>query len=145
MQLKTALALAVAIVALAAVWVWYQSSHPPIVTEPLKEEFAWSFVDRGVNASSSMPQTNVALRIRNIDIPLGTYDGNCFSIAGSAWPLLSGEVSGAICYFAGGGTEIGVFEEGSTLVLKKGDVEEGDAEHAGFRGNFVRLERQPQL
>ena len=145
MQLRTGLTIVVVAVALAAGWVWYQNTKDPVISEPLREEFAWSFVDRGVDAETSMPKTDVALRIRGIDVPLGTYDGNCFSIAGSQWELLRGEVSGAICYFAGGGTEIGVFEENGSLVLKQGDVEEGSAEVPGFRGNFVPLTKQPQL
>ena len=145
MQLRTALIIVVVLLAGAVGWVWYQSAQTPIITEPLREEFEWSFVDRGVDAETSMPKTDVALRIRGIDIPLGTYDGNCFAIAGSQWELLRNEVSGVICYFAGGGTEIGVFEEGGALVLKKGVVEEGSAEEPGFRGNFEPLTNQPAL
>src|ERR1043166_4242595 len=104
MNPKVAAGLAVALVALAAAFAWYRNTHPLSATsEPLKEEFSWSFLDRGVEASTSMPKTDVALRVAGVDVPLGTYDGNCFSVAGSQWPLLRGEVSGAICYFAGGG------------------------------------------
>lgn len=143
--MKTALIAVVALLVAATAWVWYKNMQTPLVTEPLREEFAWSFVDRGVDAEAGVPKTDVALRIRGIDIPLGTYEGNCFSIAGSQWPLLQGEVAGAICYFAGGGTEIGVFEEAGQLVLKKGVVEEGDAENPGFRGNFETFSNQPVL
>ncbi|MES2202824.1 MAG: hypothetical protein V4474_00630 [Patescibacteria group bacterium] len=144
MQLRTALLIVVLLLAAAVGWVWYRNAHTGLspTIEPLREEFTWSFVDRGVNATTSMPATDVALRVAGVDVPLGTYDGNCFAIAGSQWPLLANELSGAICYFAGGGTEIGVFEEGGKLILKKGDVDEGDAEHAGTRGNFVPLSKQ---
>ncbi|MEK7068304.1 MAG: hypothetical protein AAB964_00635, partial [Patescibacteria group bacterium] len=71
--------------------------------------------------------------------------GNCFSVAGSSWELLENELTGAICYSAGGGKEIGVFEEGGTLVLKEGEVEEGGAETPGFRGNFAPLTNQPSF
>ena len=145
MQLKVALMAVVIILAVAVGWVWYHNSLSPVVTEPLKEEFSWSFLDRGVNATSSTPQTDVSLKVAGVPVPLGTYSGNCFSIAGSQWALLPNEISGVICYFAGGGQEIGVFEEGGRLVLKLGDVDEGDAEHVGFRGNFVPLKNQPSF
>jgi len=138
MQNRTALAIAVLI---AGGWIWYSRTHQTLDSVPLQDEFTWSFIDRGVSATTSMPYTDVSLRIRGVDVPLGTYEGTCFAVAGSQWPLLRGELSGAICYWAGGGKEVGVFEENGSLVLKEGDVDEGDAEHEGFRGNFVPLTR----
>jgi len=145
MNNRVAIGIIVLALGVAAGWIWYVRTHQPVADEPLKEEFTWSFIDRGVDASTSIPKTDVALRIAGVDVPLGTFDGTCTAIAGSAWPFLPKEISGAICYFAGGGKEIGVFEEQGKLVLKQGDVSEGDAEHPGTRDNFVLLTKQPNL
>jgi hypothetical protein len=143
MNTRAAVGIVVVVLVLAGAWIWYSRTHQPMVNEPLAKEFTWSFVDRGVDAQTSTPKTDVALRIAGVDVPLGTYDGSCFAVVGSAWNLLPGEVSGAICYWAGGGKEIGVFEEGGKLVLKEGTVEEGDAETPGSRSNFKPLTKQP--
>jgi hypothetical protein len=143
MNNRVAIGIIVLALGVAAGWIWYVRTHQTMSNEPLREEFTWSFVDRGVDASTSVPKTDVALRIAGVDVPLGTYDGTCTAIAGSSWPFLPNEISGAICYFAGGGKEIGVFEEGGSLVLKQGDIDEGDAEHPGTRSNFVKLTKQP--
>lgn len=145
MNTKVSIGIIIAALLVAGGYIWYARTHLAAPTSPLVDEFTWSFLDRGVEASSSIPKTDVALRIAGVDVPLGTYDGSCFAVAGSQWPLLQGEVSGAICYWAGGGREIGVFEEGGKLVLKQGDVDEGDAETPGTRGNFVPLTKQPNL
>ncbi len=145
MNNRVAIGIIVLALGVAAGWIWYIRTNQPLITEPLRQEFTWSFIDRGVDAETSVPKTDVALRVAGVDVPLGTFDGTCTAIAGSAWPFLANEVSGAICYFAGGGKEIGVFEEGGKLVLKVGDVDEGDAEHPGTRSNFVTLTKQPNL
>lgn len=142
MNRNTAIALVLAVLLGAAGYITY-TNYQAAQDEPIKDQFAWSFIDRGVDAERSMPQTLVKLAIAGVDVEVGTFDGNCFVVEESQWTLLSDELTGAICYFAGGGTEIGVFKEGDTLVLKKGVVEEGDAENPGFRGNFEVLERQP--
>ncbi|HEY6022029.1 MAG TPA: hypothetical protein VIY48_19830 [Candidatus Paceibacterota bacterium] len=145
MNNKAAVGIIVLALGVAAGWIWYTRTHQPVSVSPLQEEFTWSFVDRGVDASTSVPKTDIALRVAGVDVPLGTFDGTCTAIAGSSWPFLPNEISGAICYFGGGGKEIGVFEEGGKLVLKQGEVSEGDAEHPGTRSNFVELKKQPTL
>lgn len=139
MNNKVALGIIVLAIAAAGGWIWYSRTHQPADTEPLKQEFTWSFVDRGVDAKTSTPKTDVTLRIAGVNVPLGTYDGTCTAIAGSSWPFLANEISGAICYFGKTGKEIGVFEEGGKLVLRQGDIGAGDAAHPGTRGNFVPL------
>lgn len=142
MSRNTSIALLI-IVVLGAAGLWSYKNYQAQQQEPLKDQFAWSFIDRGVDPQLQMPQTLVKLAIAGVDVDLGTYSGTCFVVEDSQWELLPNELTGAICYFAGGGTELGIFKEGDVLVLKKGDVEEGDAEQPGFRGNFVPLERQP--
>jgi hypothetical protein len=140
---KISIAIIAVAVIVAGLLIWYSRTHAPAAVTTLTEEFTWSFIDRGV--SSSTPQTDVALRIAGVDVPLGTFDGTCSALAGSQWPFLSGEISGAICYTASGGIEIGVFEQGGKLVLEQGEVGPGDAAHPGTRTNFKPLTKQPQL
>jgi hypothetical protein len=101
--------------------------------------FAWTFKDMGTDGGSGAPKTEVSLAMNGKVFPLGTYDGSCAEINGSSWKPVSGETTGVICWFAGGGTELGVFEENGKLVVKKGALDEGDAETAGTRGNFQLL------
>lgn len=137
MQKNTAIAAAVLIVA-ASIVAWAFWARAP-VDEALREQFAWTFVPLGVDQEISAPKTQVRLKIAGIDVPLGIYTGTCFDIEDSSWEYLRGEVAGAICWWAGGGQEIGVFEEDGELVLKQGEIEEGTAEGGGFRGNFKPL------
>lgn len=141
MQNKGVLAVLALVLVGAAAWVATNSFWRAPSQEAVRQQFEWGFVDRGVNTEISAPQTAVQLRIAGVDVPLGTFTGTCFEIEGSSWELLSGELSGAICWWAGGGTEIGVFEEEGQLVLKQGEIEEGTAEGGGFRGNFKPLVR----
>ena len=55
------------------------------------------------------------------------------------WSLYESEKTGVICWWAGGGSDIGIFEEGGKLVLKVGSLDEGSAEIPGFRGNFQTI------
>lgn len=93
----------------------------------------WSFTEAGEDAQTGAPLTNVTLEIGGKRYDVGTYVGSC---AEKRDDLLEGEVRAAVCWFAGGGKEIGVFNEDGRVVIKEGDVDEGDAETAGFRGNF---------
>lgn len=111
-------------------------STPPAATG---RELSWSFAAQPEDAATGMPRTRVTLARGAASYDLGTHDGTCFVVEDSAWTLQAGEVSGAICWFAGGGIELGVFEENGKLVVKKGDVDEGSAEGGGFRGNFAAV------
>ncbi|MBI5004106.1 hypothetical protein HZC00_03360 [Candidatus Kaiserbacteria bacterium] len=100
--------------------------------------YEWSFKDLPVD-NQGTPQTAVTLAIDGVTHEVGTYEGSCMVIEGSSWKYLDGEHAGAICYFAGGGTEIGVFEENNQMVVKQGIVDEGSAEAASTRGGFKTL------
>lgn len=139
---RTATAIIIGVVVLAGAYIAYLRSQSPLNTEPVRQEFAWVFVEAGQRPSGA-PTTQVSLKIAGVEVPIGAYVGSCFAIPGSSWELLPGELTGAICYWAGAGKEIGVFEEGGTLVLKEGDIEEGTEETPGIRGNFVPLTNQP--
>jgi hypothetical protein len=96
----------------------------------------WLLEDSGAVAESGAPLTNVGVNVNGSQRNVGVYEGSCFVVEDSEWPLLEGEVSGVICYFAGGGTELGMFEENGALVLKEGVVEEGSGDTEGMRGDF---------
>jgi hypothetical protein len=151
---KTTLTVVGALVLLAAAAVGYwayttglisfttqpaQPASPAAPTDPGK--LTWSFQDVPTNDPVSGPQTKVTLTAAGTGkkYDAGTHTGSCFVIETSAWKLLPGEKTGAICWWAGGGTEIGVFEESGKLVIKSGDIEESTEETPGFRGNFKFL------
>ncbi len=103
------------------------------------EQFTWSFQNAGTEEETGAPMTVVTLRADGAPYEVGTYQGSCAVIEGSGWELQENELSGAICWFAGGGTEIGVFREGGKIIVKTGQLDEGSAEEPGFRGNFKAL------
>ena len=86
-----------------------------------------------------MPRTGVVLVAIGNTYPVGEYDGSCFVIEESSWTLLENEKSGVICWWAGGGSEVGVFDEGGVLTLKEGILDEGSSEVPGFRGDFKTI------
>ena len=99
----------------------------------------WHFAEAGTDETNSAPLTKVTLMAGDKTHDLGAYTGSCSVIESSAWELLQNEKTGAICWFAGGGTELGVFEESGKLTVKKGELSEGEEGGAGFRGNFETL------
>ena len=101
--------------------------------------FNWEMTDAGTDQASGTPRTKVAVKYGDKVRTVGTYDGSCAEIGSSSWTLLDGEKTGVICWWAGGGKELGIFEENGKLVLKAGDLDEGSDEVAGFRGNFVKV------
>lgn len=121
------LALALLVVAGGA-WYFYQTR---VVSETvLKEQFEWTFAPTTTGAEGSRLQTSVSLKIAGVDVPVGTFVGNCAEIDGTTWKLLPGEVAGAVCQDGEVGIEIGVFEEGGSLVLKRGEIAGSDPKTA---------------
>lgn len=115
-------------------------------TAPVSQ-WQWDFVPAGESAEG-VPTTNVTLHNGVTSYSIGAMEGNCFDITQSDWKLLTeeGELAGAICWWAGGGTEIGVFSDGGRALVMIGDVDEavpagrqGTAEGGGVRGNFRTL------
>ncbi len=102
-------------------------------------ELRWDITDTGTTSPNGAPLTSVTLYASGTSHDLGTFEGSCSEINGTSWQLLQNETAGVICYFAGGGTELGIFAENNTFTLKKGDVSEGDAETPGTRGNFMTV------
>ena len=100
--------------------------------------FKWIVSEAGVNAQGT-PHTNVSVQVGGREYQAGTYAGSCIEVPLLGWEFVPGELSAVLCWFAGGGTELGVFQEGESLVLKKGSVDEGTAEAPGTRGPFETI------
>jgi len=105
------------------------------VFNKLPPNYIWNFSDKGTD-DTGVPHSGVTLLVNGSKYDLGTVDGSCTTIDSGNWNFLEGEESGVICYFAGGGTEFGVFNENGQRTIKKGFLDEGDAETAATRGNF---------
>lgn len=115
---------------------WYQNAR---VEPPPTMEFSWELEDLGENPESFAPETKVALRGGESVYVIGTYTGTCLPVDETSWTQDENEVAALICWWAGGGKEIGVFVEKGKYVVKEGDLDEGSAETPAFRGNFKTL------
>ena len=104
-----------------------------------KHAVSWKFDSVGEDKTSGAPRSKVTVTWDGVSHDAGTYSGSCAEIDGSNGTLSEGEVSGALCWFAGAGDEIGVFAENGTFVLKHGEQQEPSADSQGFRGNFKTL------
>lgn len=104
--------------------------------QPAPPQLKWIFTSAGEDKASGAPLTKITLQAGDKTHELGLYQGSCSEIKDSSWELLESEQEGVICWWAGGGTELGVFREGKKLIVKKGILEEGTAEGGGFRGDF---------
>ena len=98
--------------------------------------YQWRFVEWGTD---DRPRTQVTLMTGGKTHTIGTYDGSCAVMNDGDY--LPYEVSKVICWFAGGGHEVGVFEEPGQVVVRVGEVDEGASGIQGFRGNFVLVKR----
>lgn len=105
---------------------------------PATGDVTWHFVDRGTTADDT-PHTEVIATIGGLEYSLGEYVGSCGNTPQST--PLKGEISSALCWWAGAGTEIGVFKDGKDIVVKVRDVDEGTAETSGFQSKFEELLR----
>lgn len=140
MNMKIWAGLIVLLLTLAgAVWL-IKTPAPPAegVAKPSgKMVFTWNITELGENpAAPGTPRTAVSVTSGGKTYPVGEFNGSCAEIDGTSWVLVEGEKTGVICWWAGGGSEAGVFEENGKMVVKVGILEEGSAETPGFRGNF---------
>lgn len=123
--------------------VWLINTPAPAAensaTQSDKKVFTWNISELGENPDSGAPRTSVTLTSGGKTYPVGEFNGSCAEIDGTSWPLVEGEKTGVICWWAGGGSEAGIFEEDGKTVLKVGILEEGTAETPGFRGGFQTI------
>lgn len=106
-------------------------------TEP---SIAWHFTE--AEEVEGTPYTSVAVVINGTSYEAGKFTGSCQEIGASGGVdskgLLAGELSGAQCWFAGGGNEIGVFaHEDGGFDIMVGELGEGEEGSPLFRGNFT--------
>jgi len=123
---------------IAGAWL-IMTPGPTAPTDAISETrvFTWNITELGEHPSApGIPRSVVALTSGGKTYPIGEFDGSCFEIEGTAWTLYEGEKTGVVCWWAGGGSEVGVFEENGKFVVKQGDLDEGTAETPGVRGNF---------
>jgi hypothetical protein len=115
---------------LVAVWA-IVFKHDTAVPAAVDGAYQWRFTQWGTD---ERPQTKVVLVADGESHTIGTYDGSCAVMEGD---YLEYETSRVACWYAGGGHEIGVFEEPGQVVVRVGDLDEGASGVEGFRGNFV--------
>lgn len=116
-----------------------QDAMPQFGADMYRGGYGWTFVPAGTEAGTELPLTHVSVKVNGKDYDLGTHAGSCSALSDEQ--LLPEEVSGVLCWFGGGGNELGVFKEGNGLVIKQGVQDEGDAENGGFRGDFKTIVR----
>lgn len=139
---KVISAIVVVLLAVGA-WMWFMRvpATPETATQNgSKVGISWSITELPENPDMpGMPRSGVALISGGKTYDAGQFDGSCSEIDGTSWTLVDGEKTGVICWWAGGGSEIGVFEDGGRLLLKVGVLDEGTAETPGFRGGFETI------
>ena len=123
----TALSIVIVLGAGAYFALKHKAARPP---GPLS--YDWQFADK---STTGQTRTQVTLLAGGNSYSVGSYDGTCQE---QTTDYLEYEKAKVVCWFAGGGHEVGVFEvPGSSPTVKVGDIDEGSAETAGFRGNFM--------
>jgi hypothetical protein len=112
--------------------------EPTPSEEGFRPSFLWEFFPAGDDELGT-PRTSVTLSINGEVHEVGTFDGSCLVVNGSSWELVENELTGVICWFAGGGDEVGVFYEEGEYVVKQGVLEEGAEGESGMRGSYETL------
>ncbi len=146
MSKKIIIAVVVLVVAISAVYFYMQktgeqagTNRAEVLAAPA-QSYKWSFVESEPD-EQSVPYTTISITTNGNTRAVGKYTGSCHEVEAGQTGILSesadpNEVSRVQCWFAGGGNEIGVFKEGGRVVVKVGELGEGDAENPAFRGNF---------
>lgn len=113
-------------------------------TLKIDRKVIWIFTE--AKPKNDIPQTSVTVDINSRKIPLGTYEGSCsISVdkehqANSSERLLpKGSISGVVCWYAGGGISIDMFDNGKTISIKKATIDEGTAEGGGGYGPYETI------
>ena len=111
--------------------------NPYVVENPItKDDVAWNFRESVESDGLNPPETEVELQIKDKKYPAGAYEGSCST---QNVDLLLNQISGAMCWWAGGGVELGVFVEDKKTVLKRRPVDEGSAEYPSFVSSFEKF------
>lgn len=102
--------------------------------------YAWNIAETEQD-ESGISRTTVSIVVNGRSQEIGTYTGSCYQVAVGEAGVLGeqadeNELSRVQCWFAGGGDEIGLFNENKKMVVKVGELSEGSEEEPAFRGNF---------
>lgn len=129
------------IIVLVGAVAWYVISGKDEVTPQTSDtatqgKVVYTWKTAAMPEQDGVPRTSVTLVVGDKSYALGEFSGSCSEIDGTSWTLVEGEKTGVICWYAGGGNELAIFEENGKAVVKQGDLDEGSAETPGMRGNF---------
>lgn len=119
-----------------------QESITPTAT-PIGNTYKWTFVYSEAD-DKEIPHTKVTLNYRGESHSLGNYEGSCKEVLVNELGIFEekadpGEIARIQCWFAGSGDEIGVFQEGQSIVVKAGELGEAGSNGESFRGNFETI------
>lgn len=87
----------------------------PTSESPKPTQISWQFEDMGQDPRTEHQLTKVKMGIEDKTYDLGIYEGKCSVMP--VYTLVKDEISGVVCWLAGG-DEIGVFKENGKLVVK---------------------------
>lgn len=146
MNTKNLIGLIALIVIIGGGYYYYTTKQAPAAATQQSGKIVpkWTFETVGTDEASGADRTKVTLTLGDKSYDAGTFNGSCAEIGATGGVdgkgLVAGEVSGVQCWFAGGGDEIGLFEENGQLSLKHGVLEEpqGDGSE-GVRGGFKTI------
>jgi hypothetical protein len=120
---------------------YFKGPQQPLDADPLasgtqltdnEREYRWIY-EEVATSDAARVDTRLSIAIGQEVRPLGVYPGSCRE---QDTDFLPNQESKVVCWFGGGGNEIGVFNENGVRVVKVGDLDEGGAGEPGFRGNF---------
>ena len=121
------------IIGLGGWFAYYISNTQPLVDSTLRDQFVWVLTPAQPLPSTPGPRVTVALKIADAVLPVGTYPGSCEIIDGSHWTLIDNELSGVICRYNNGGTEVGIFKDNTgALTIQQGTITSGVGRGTGF-------------
>jgi hypothetical protein len=98
----------------------------------------WSLRDKSNPRDTSALYTAAVVSTETDEYDLGTLAGICKTIPDADLKGV-GEISAIQCLNAGKGTEVGVFKQGNSYVVKSGSIVKGEAGQPDTRGTFTTL------
>lgn len=136
----SALAIVVGILVLGGIGYIAMSPEAAQAPDDGNYEIVWHFTNDG--EVDGIPYTNVAVSVEGTLYETGRHTGSCSEVEANGGidgtGLLIGELSAAQCWFAGGGSEIGVFaHEDGGFDIMVGVLSEGEEGMGLFRGDFT--------
>jgi hypothetical protein len=103
--------------------------------------YEWLF-SKAPQYTDTVPVSKVQLRTASATHDIATVEGTCsyeYLFDAPLKMLPGGVYPWALCWYAGGGTEYGIFKESGRLVVKKRLVDEGSAEEAAVEMPFEKV------